>query len=293
MANYFNSLLLNASPNSFDRPHQEFLDRSSYKDRNEESLVRLGNKELFPTVIPDMQISLSVDGEDTLCPSFMGSEISLLEGRGWEVCDLLEHDASPAEQKPLPGNSCGSSRTSPIPHKRQPFAKRQDKRLKEVVRMYGENNREATANKVEGRSTKQTKSRCNNFLKKKKDLYAFSEGEDVLILNEEYNNSSKMVADKLKAKASNTGRKRNYSKLRNEEPLNLIADAANRGNPSKVSDEPPKLKRMLTEEVTSGNIPKESLFRQSVEILKEQNKKLSAGLGKISIMLDKLKTEGK
>eukprot|EP00826_Nyctotherus_ovalis_P012127 TRINITY_DN13173_c0_g1_i3.p1 TRINITY_DN13173_c0_g1~~TRINITY_DN13173_c0_g1_i3.p1 ORF type:complete len:288 (-),score=59.54 TRINITY_DN13173_c0_g1_i3:129-992(-) len=287
MANYFNSVLLNVSPNNLDRPQQELPGRFSYKDCNEEPLARLGNKELFPTVIPDMQISLTVDGEDTLCPSFMGSEISLLEGRGWEVCDMLECDASPAGQEPQLGDSCGYCKASPIPQKRQVFTKRQDKNLKELVRTYGESSWKEVANKMERRNAKQTKSIYNNFLKKRKNIYAFSEGEDALMLNEECNNG------KLKDKTSKAGRKRNYSKLRNEEPLNLIADAANRGGYGKASDEPSKLKRMLTEEMANGNIPKENLLRQSMEILKEQSRKLSAGLGKISIMLDKLKIEGK
>lgn len=277
MSNNFYSIPSNTCTHNSDQPIQE----------QEEKPLMQRERDCFRSVIPDMQISLSVDAEDTLCPSFMGSDISLLGESmlGSGMCDVFEWDASPLNKPYQLSDSfiCHKSyRTNPISRKHYLFTKEEDENLKELIKVYGVNNWEKIASRMEGKTPNQLRNRYNNFLKRKLNPYLFSEDEDVVVLGEERNN--KQVPESVKDKTSRVGRKRRYSRLKPEEPLKLIPDAVNRGSCMKTINSPSKLRRCLGEEG-------QDTLKNAIEMLREQNKRLNIGLGKVGIMLDKLKTE--
>jgi len=229
-----------------------------------------------------MQISLSVDAEDTLCPLFMEPEFPLI-GENALHSEVYEWEAINKEYYNV------HNKTNTIHRKHYPFTKEEDEYLKELVKVYGDGNWKKIANKMQGRSPRQVRKRYNSLLKKRLYPYTISEDEEVIILGEERNNNCKAMAETIKEKTPKLGRKRHYSKLKNEEPLKLITDAGNRGSSSKTSQTSSlKLKRLLIEEAKKTNT-----LKSSIEILKEQIKELNIGLGKVGIMLDKLRTTTK
>ncbi len=214
--------------------------------------------ELFPIVTPEMQISFNVAVEDTLCPSFMKSELCSFESTPRWYCNDYQTDyygwsfPAPATEDLYAGQYYSHRQYCPMNNpdfyagdyggceewlapppaapkpRNKKFTPQEDEKLKELVRLYGEGAWSKIAEKMEGRNRKQVRDRYNNFLKPAPSSHDFSPEEDTLILKLVAASGKKwgLIARQLKCRTPQQVKGRYYSKLKSVPLPEVLSDTS-------------------------------------------------------------------
>eukprot|EP01022_Parablepharisma_sp_SALTPOND_P013063 TRINITY_DN1717_c0_g1_i1.p3 TRINITY_DN1717_c0_g1~~TRINITY_DN1717_c0_g1_i1.p3 ORF type:complete len:371 (-),score=35.56 TRINITY_DN1717_c0_g1_i1:4925-6037(-) len=202
-------------------------------------------KELFPVLAKEIKISLSMDKEDSLCPSFMksGSISILISQPGLSLSKSLRN-LSPDTQKqevrkesePLEepkdfkqelherkfSNNEADSNSASKGKRNRKFTREEDEKLKALVKTYGEGCWSQIAEKMGGRNRKQIRERYINFLKKERVASEFTAEEDNIIINfvQEKGRKWSSIAELLPGRTPIMIKNRYYAKLKRALKLN-------------------------------------------------------------------------